>query len=145
MQFSSANNFLCKCSGEKINFHSAAGFRGVSIVQNRLWLVLSCSFALNCGVEKREVLYPLVWIFCQCSGVDRMMRCDKRSDHLLISKSNIHHPREVPVYRLRPPPPDQGLQHTYGLVCKVHGVLAHCCSTFLSHLGCEIKMIQKSK
>ena len=36
-------------------------------------------------------------------GVDRMMCCDRRSDRLLISKSNIHHPREVAVYSAQPP------------------------------------------
>ena len=58
-------------------------------------------------------------------GVDRMMCCDRRSDRLLISKSNIHHPREVPVYRLRPPPPDQRVIHGAGVHCIPYGGRVH--------------------
>ena len=56
-------------------------------------------------------------------GVDRMMCCDRRSDRLLISKSNIHHPREVPVYRLRPPPPDQRVIHRVVYMVYYTGVV----------------------
>ena len=95
-----------------------------------LWLLLSSLFLCT------ELWQCSVWSGPQptCSwngffatalllGVDRMMCCDRRSDRLLISKSNIHHPREVPVYRLRPPPPDQRVIHRVVYMVYYTGVV----------------------